>query len=101
MQITNEMDMFEYIKSLAEQGTKEQVSKTEFLKGIEELKKSLFIVKMREEGNNLIFTKMFDSVSVTMREVGDDLFELKYRCLDFMEQFRNHTERELEEFRRR
>ena len=92
MQINNEIEMFDYVKDLAKQGVKEQVSKTEFLKGIEELKKSLFIVKMRKEGNNLIFTKMFDSVTVTMSEVGDDLFELKYSCLDFMEQFRNHRQ---------
>ena len=89
MQINNEIEMFDHLQSLAKQGVKEEVNKDEFLKGIEELKKSLFIIKLKEEGDTLIFEKMFDTVTVEVKEVDSDLLELKYTHSGFMEDFRN------------
>lgn len=89
MQINNEMDMFEYLQQQAKENKVEKVNKEEFLEGIEALKTVLFIVKMKEEKNTIVFTKMFESVTVTMKEVDSGLLELSYSSSDFMEQFRN------------
>lgn len=92
--------MFNRLQSLAAQGVKEKVNKTEFTKGIEEVKRNILVVKMTQtyEGN-LIFTKGFDCVTVTVTETDDGLLELQYKASDnFFNNFVSSRERDFEEF---
>ena len=78
MIINNELDMFQVLLEKAEKKAVDKENGVDFYKGIEQLQSVLSFVKMKTEGDYILFERGFDVVKVKVGQVGNGEVILTY-----------------------
>ena len=88
--IMNEFDMFRVLLEKAEKKEVDKENGVDFYKGIEQLQSVLSFVKMKTEGDYILFERGFDVVKVKVGQVGNGEVILSYEKVDGFKEYKDN-----------